>query len=228
MPMRTRAYSLPMCAEIERRPLWPALPPPVFTLSLAGARSSSSWKTKMSPLVDLEVALRLADRAAAVVHVGLRLQQQDAVRRRSAPSATRPWKRFFQGPSPWRSAMRSTAMKPTLWRWRAYSLPGLPRPTKSFMGYVTRRDVTGCGPVAHAYFLPALLGCRLGGRWLGGLLAGRRLAARRRLAGGGGLGVARLGGGAPSSPSAGAAPSAAAPGAGVGSSSTCGRRWWPP
>ena len=49
MPMRTRAYSLPMCAVIERRPLWPALPPPVLTLSLPGARSSSSWKTKMSP-----------------------------------------------------------------------------------------------------------------------------------------------------------------------------------
>ena len=30
---------------IERKPLWPALPPPVFTLSLPGARSSSSWTT---------------------------------------------------------------------------------------------------------------------------------------------------------------------------------------
>ena len=32
-------------ASIERRPLWPAVPPPCFTFTLNGARSSSSWNT---------------------------------------------------------------------------------------------------------------------------------------------------------------------------------------
>src|SRR5690606_29155852 len=42
MPMRTRRYSLPQCASMERMPLWPPAPPPVFTRTLPGGRSSSS------------------------------------------------------------------------------------------------------------------------------------------------------------------------------------------
>ena len=36
MPRRTRRYSLPQSAVIERRPLWPALPPPSLHAQLGG------------------------------------------------------------------------------------------------------------------------------------------------------------------------------------------------
>ena len=116
MPMRTRRKSLPICASIERRPLCPAVPPPIFTLTLNGARSSSSWKTVSVVESELVEAHRLADRAAAVVHEGRGLEQQDARRRRSGPAAIQPWKAFFGGSKPCTSAIASTAMKPTLCR----------------------------------------------------------------------------------------------------------------
>src|SRR5882672_184689 len=42
IPIRTRRYSLPICEEIERRPLWPAMPPPTLTRTLPAGNSSSS------------------------------------------------------------------------------------------------------------------------------------------------------------------------------------------
>ena len=79
MPIRTRRKSGPRLASIERRPLWPAVPPPVFTLTLNGSRSSSSWKAVSALDVLLEEMQRLLNRIAAVVHERLGLEQQDAV-----------------------------------------------------------------------------------------------------------------------------------------------------
>ena len=93
----------------------------------------------------LERAARRADRAAGVVHVGLRAQHRHARRRarateprrarrdggRTRPSAMRPRKRSFARPSSQRSASASATMKPTLWRVPACSRPGLPSPTIS-------------------------------------------------------------------------------------------------
>ena len=42
MPSRMRRKSLPICASIDFRPLWPAALPPVFMRILPGGRSSSS------------------------------------------------------------------------------------------------------------------------------------------------------------------------------------------
>ena len=76
------------------------------------------------------------------VHEGLRLEQPDplAVERALGEPALEVLR---HGPKPWRSAIRSTAMKPTLWRWRAWRSPGLPSPTKSFIG--ERRPRRGSG-----------------------------------------------------------------------------------
>ena len=52
----------------------------------------------------------------------------------SRPSATRPWKRAFQGEKPWSAAIRSSAMKPMLCRLPAYFAPGLPSPTINSIG----------------------------------------------------------------------------------------------
>ena len=81
---------------------------------------------------ELEIAQRLADAAPGFVHVGLRLEQHDA-RSRPAPSATSPWYRARNGPNRWASAIASTAMKPMLWRLRAYRAPGLPSPAMRSM-----------------------------------------------------------------------------------------------
>src|SRR6476646_1005005 len=73
-------------------------------------------------------------------------------------------------------------MKPTLWRWRAYFSPGLPSPTKSFMG-MPRAEMRGrarqpSAPTDSGLLLlvaaglgVAALGCRCGalGRWCGAL-----------------------------------------------------------
>ena len=50
-------------------------------------------------LRDLQVALRFADGTTALVHVGLRLQQDDAAAA-DRPIAGEPLKALFQGPSP--------------------------------------------------------------------------------------------------------------------------------
>ena len=47
------------------------------------------------------------------------------------PSQTSALNFFRQGEKPCSRAMRSTAMKPMLWRLPEYLSPGLPRPTKS-------------------------------------------------------------------------------------------------
>ena len=46
-------------------------------------------------------------------------------------SAISPWNFDRHGPPPWSSAIRSSAMNPTLCRFPAYFAPGLPRPTQS-------------------------------------------------------------------------------------------------
>src|SRR6478736_871313 len=63
--------------------------------------------------------------------------------RPSLPSAARPWKRLRQAGKPWVAAMVSAAMKPTLCRLKAYSAPGLPRPTKSFISHPDRKNGGG-------------------------------------------------------------------------------------
>src|ERR1700752_5191107 len=47
------------------------------------------------------------------------------------PSVVHPRNCFFHRPTPWTSAIVSTAMKPTLCRCSAYCAPGLPRSTQS-------------------------------------------------------------------------------------------------
>ena len=49
----------------------------------------------------------------------------------------------FFSVAPWRFARISTTSAPTLWRVRAYSSPGLPRPTTSRSAAVPRRRSTG-------------------------------------------------------------------------------------
>ena len=75
---------LPRRGVDAARPLWPATPPPSFTRTLPGARSSSSWKTMMSSSGILWKRTGLADRAAGLVHEGLRLEQQHALARQLA------------------------------------------------------------------------------------------------------------------------------------------------
>ena len=79
MPMRTRRKSGPSAASIERRPLWPAVPPPMLHLDLH--RREVELVVEGGQRVDVELveAQRLLNRVAAVVHVGLRLEQQDLV-----------------------------------------------------------------------------------------------------------------------------------------------------
>jgi hypothetical protein len=104
---------------------------PRLDLELAGARSISSWITVTSG------SATLRKRAASATDLPESFIKVWGLRRRTrsppiVPSTARPAKRARQGPSG--SARRSTAMKPTLWRFWACFAPGLPRPTMSFMG----------------------------------------------------------------------------------------------
>ncbi len=106
MPRRTRRKSRePRCSAIERRPLWPATPPPVLIRTLPAARSSSSWHDHDPAERQLVEADGRGDRLAGQVHVGLRLLQQDPLAPRR-PRSIRPEKRLRQGPKPWLSRDR--------------------------------------------------------------------------------------------------------------------------
>ncbi len=76
MPMRTRTYSLPRCAVIERSPLCPALPPPSLNSELARRQIEFVVQDDDIAQGNLEKARCLADRAPALVHVGVGLEQQ--------------------------------------------------------------------------------------------------------------------------------------------------------
>src|SRR5205085_2132918 len=133
MPILTRRKSLPICASVERRPLWPAVPPPVFTFTLNGARSSSSWKTVTSPASFLKksIAARTERPLSFMKVAGFSSRMRCPPIR---PCWAQPEKLFLGGSKLCTSAMASTAMKPTLWRCIAYCAPGLPRPTQICTG----------------------------------------------------------------------------------------------
>ena len=98
-----------------RRPLWPAAPPPRFTRTLPGTRSSSSWNAVIASVRQLVEGGRLLHRLAGGVHVGQRFQSQD-FSPATLPSAVTPLNRRRHGEKPWRMAITSSAMKPILWR----------------------------------------------------------------------------------------------------------------
>src|SRR5271157_42320 len=52
----------------------------------------------------------------------------------TTPSAASPEKRARKGPMRWARAIASIAMKPMLWRLRAWRAPGLPSPAMTSMG----------------------------------------------------------------------------------------------
>ena len=122
-----------------RRPLCPPAPPPALSCSRPKGRSSSSWTTSTSAGLDLEEARAGGERAAGEVHEGLRLRAGGSSPRRRCPART--------GPRTWpashrrarASASASTTRKPTLWRWRSYSRPGLPSPQMSFTRRISSR-----------------------------------------------------------------------------------------
>src|SRR3954447_11848299 len=131
MPRRTRRKSLvPRQASMLRRPLWPAVPPPSFTRTWPGARSSSSWRTTMSAGSILRKgAASATERPDSFVQVrGLSRRTRSVP---SCPSAASPRKRERQAAKRCASAIRSAATKPMLCRWRAWPPPGLPNPTQS-------------------------------------------------------------------------------------------------
>src|SRR5665213_1743065 len=142
MPIRTRRNSLPIWASTERRPLWPAVPPPIFTLTLNGARSSSSWKTVTSPMSFLKksIAARTEPPLSFMKVSGFSSRMRSVPIR---PCRTQPRKAFFGGSKPCTAPIASTAMNPTLWRCIAWRAPGLPRPIQICTGAKSPQSATG-------------------------------------------------------------------------------------
>ena len=118
---------------MERRPLWPARPPPV--LHLEPAR------------LQVELVVHHHEPAGIVHAVATDQRQRRPARTRSCRWWGRPAPRGARrcGPRPpgplvresarrrppWRRASTSTTSAPTLWRVPSYCSPGLPRPTTS-------------------------------------------------------------------------------------------------
>ena len=115
MPMRTRRKSGPRLASIDRRPLWPAVPAADLHLHLERREVELVVEDGQGVHVELVEAHRLLNRVAAVVHEGLRLQQQHALAA-DPPFRDRLRNFFDHGEKPCTSAMMSAAMKPTLCR----------------------------------------------------------------------------------------------------------------
>ena len=121
------------CGLIERSPLWPARPPPTFTATPPGGRSSSSCT--MTSCVGSSIAVAAHERARRprprVVHVRQRERERapacPPMRASSTSARSLPFERLSF--APWRAASSSTTSAPTLWRVPAYSSPGLPSPT---------------------------------------------------------------------------------------------------
>ena len=133
MPMRSRQKScVPSAGAMSLSPLCPESPPPNLSFTSPGGRSSSSCATRISSAGDAIEARERADRAAGLVHEGVGLEQPDVARPARAPprpgSAPRAASRARAA-----RATSSTHQKPALWRVASYFLPGLPRPTMSFM-----------------------------------------------------------------------------------------------
>ena len=115
MPMRTRRKSGPSDALIERRPLWPASAAADAHLHLERREVELVVEDGQRFLVELVEVQRLLNRVAAVVHEGLRLDQQHPVAA-DAAFGDRLRNFFCQGPKPCTSARRSAAIIPTLCR----------------------------------------------------------------------------------------------------------------
>src|SRR5712664_96276 len=154
MPRRSRQYSCEaMRCEMSFRPLCPAIPPPCLMRAMPGAKSSSSCTTSISSCLILKIPASICTaRPLAFMKLCGRSSQ--------APLASwRPTSAWYFGSflndTPFAAANFSTSQKPALWRVRSYSLPGLPRPTRSRIKLLL-------------LFLLAALVARL----LGGLVAG--------------------------------------------------------
>ena len=119
------------CALIERSPLWPGEPAAGLHLQRADGQVELVVHDHDLLGLDAVAARQRRDRVPGVVHVGERDRQRDARRRRCAPRRRAPAPCPSSACAPWRSASSSTTSAPTLWRVRAYSSPGLPRPTTS-------------------------------------------------------------------------------------------------
>ena len=70
---------MPRCWATERRPLWPASPPPSRTCSRPCSRSLSSWTTRIASGSSLKNVHGRLDRPPGLVHVGLGLEQRHPV-----------------------------------------------------------------------------------------------------------------------------------------------------
>ena len=141
-----------------RRPLWPARPPPTLTRTVPGGQ--------VELVVDDRPAARdrrcrsAARGAATAWPVSFMYVSGKASTTRSAAEA-RPRRRarvVAAGLAACRRACRRASSRrprsPTLWRVRAYSLPGLPSPTTSQSNGVEPRDVRSAVTSDHSAASP--------------------------------------------------------------------------
>jgi len=111
------------------RPLWPPVPPPFFSFTVPGGRSSSSCTTSIWPgSMRWKCVNEATQRPLSFMYVsGLSSQNS------WPPSSTRVVQPenldCFDHDARLRPAMASTHQKPALCRVASYFLPGLPRPT---------------------------------------------------------------------------------------------------
>ena len=136
-PMRTRTKSSVLrCCVIDRRPLWPARPPPTFTRTRA--------RRQVELVVDDHELARVVD-AVAAHEQRRRPRPSRSCRSCGKASATR-WPpiahlgdegrslRRASGDSPWRRASTSTTSAPTLWRVPRVLLAGVAQPDDQQVG----------------------------------------------------------------------------------------------
>ena len=124
--MRRRSKSwVPRSRAMERRPLWPASPPPRRACRRPSSRSTSSWTTST------DSGGTLKNRAAAAIDRPdsfMYVSGFSRARRAESSRISASWpENFDRQEPPCRRASSSTTIHPTLWRVRAYSRPGLPR-----------------------------------------------------------------------------------------------------